>query len=111
MEHTVRRGVQGGLPLEALLEALETRSRIRSSKALLTRSTNILGRFCNRPYNRPYNQSPYNRLYKRLRKRLYKRLHYRPYECPYDQSINRSNAHTIGQLNAFYKRLYKRPYN
>ena len=38
---------------------------IQSSKALLTRSTNILGRFYNRPYKRLYKR-PYNRLYKRL---------------------------------------------
>ena len=67
-------------------------SPIRSSKALLTRSANILGRFCNRPYN---DQSPYNCLYKRLYERLYKRLHDRPYKRPYNQLINRSNAHTI----------------
>ena len=74
-----------------------TQSPIRSSKALLTRSVNILGRFCNRPYN---DQSPYNRLYKRLHERLYKRLHDRPYERPYNQLINQSNAHTIDQPNA-----------
>ena len=61
-----------------------TRSPIQSSKALLTRSTNILGRLYNRPYNRPYDQSPYNCLYERLYERLYKCLHDRPYERPYD---------------------------
>jgi hypothetical protein len=59
-------------------------SPIRSYKALLTRSTNILGRFCNRSYNRLYDQSPYNCLYERL----YERLHDRPYERPYNRSIN-----------------------
>ena len=58
-----------------------TWSPIRSSKALLTCSANILGRFCNRPYN---NQLPYNRLYKRLYERLYKYLHNRPYKRLYN---------------------------
>ena len=76
-----------------------TQSPIRSSKALLTRSTNILGRFCNRPYNRPYNQSPYNRLYERLYERLYKRLHDRPYKRPYNRSIDQLPIRTPVQTS------------
>jgi hypothetical protein len=101
--------------------ARSSRSPIWSSKALLTRSTNILGRFYNRPYNRPYDQSSYDRLYKQL----YKRLYDRPYEHPYNQSINRSiaytnartnvhiNAHTINQSidQTLYERLYNCLYN
>ena len=81
-----------------------TRSPIRSSKALLTRSTNILGRFCNWLYNHLYDQSPCNRLYERLCKRPYKR--------PYDQSINRSIKRPYGRLYAqLYNRSIKCLYN
>ena len=66
-------GVQGGLPLEL--------------KALLTRSTNILGR-----------------LYNRLHERLYELLHNRPYKRPYSQSINQlitpTNAYINVHINA-----------
>ena len=56
-----------------------TRSLIRSSKALLIRSTDILERFYNRPYERPYKR-PYKRLYNCLYNQLTNRLIKRPYD-------------------------------
>ena len=72
IEHAVRRGGPRGSPPWAQRSTWNSSwSLIRSSRALLTRSTDILGRL-------------YNYLHKWLYKRLYKHLHNRLYKCPYN---------------------------